>query len=131
MGLFEQLLQTPAAPDDDADRLTLDVSGASDAQVLGTLAQVFGEDDARRAICLHRDGQKLGDVRREAAIDLVADGMKGIGAADALLLPGVADYTISSWACPEPGCRYALMTIVLGDAPTCVHHRGRAMVMTA
>lgn len=129
MGLLDRLIVTSAAAHDAGADLTVDVSGASDAQVLGTLVSAFGADDSCREIQVRRDGVLLGTVTREATIAVVGDGLKGVGASDAMLLPGVGNYSTTNWICPRRDCGYTLMTIVLDDAPRCARHPDQALVL--
>jgi hypothetical protein len=134
MGLLDKLIE-PAGPGfavgaGGAEVRTLDVSGASDSQVFGTLVTTFGSDESCAEVRVLRDGGLLGIVRREAALGVVGEGQKGWGASDPMWLPGVANYSTTSWACPlAPLHHYSVTLIVLGDTPTCPHHPGQKLVL--
>jgi hypothetical protein len=134
MGLLDKLMEAPgpgpAIAAGDAMR-TLDVSGASESQVLGTLVTTFGSDESCAGIRVLRDGDLLGVVRREAALGVVGDSQKGWGSSDPMWLPGVANYSTTSWACPLGPPHYSVTLIVLGDTPTCPHHPGQKLVLQA
>jgi hypothetical protein len=131
MGILEQMIEAPAAgtmsTSDDDTMLTVDVGGASEAQVLGTLVTSFGNDESCAGIRLLRGGDVLGVVHREAALGIVGDGQKGYGSSDPMWLPGIANYSTSRWCCPLGGSHYCVTLIVLGDAPTCPHHPGQPL----
>jgi hypothetical protein len=122
MGLLDDLVVANSSGRVVGANLAVDVGGAGDAQVLGTLVQLFGADDERAEVDLLRDGHAIGVVSREAAAAAIGDGLKGVGASDGMLLPGVANYATSSWVCPKPGCRYTVVTIALGSTPHCARH---------
>jgi hypothetical protein len=129
MGLLDRLIVTNAAAPEAGADLTVDVSGASDAQVLGTLVSAFGADESCREIQVRRDGVLLGSVNRDATIAFVGDGLKGVGASDAMLLPGVGNYSTTHWVCPRRDCGYSLVTIVFDDAPNCARHPDQPLVL--
>jgi|KBSMisStandDraft_5_1062788.scaffolds.fasta_scaffold18597_2 hypothetical protein len=134
MGLLDKLIEAPGlggAVAGGHEARTLDVSGASDSQVLGTLVTTFGSDEECAEIRVLRDGGLLGVVRREAALGVVGEGQKGWGSSDPMWLPGVANYSTTSWSCPLGPPHYSVTLIVLGDTPTCPHHPGQKLVLDA
>ena len=128
--LIVDTVQTPSPPD--APRL--DVGAASEPQIVGALMRWFGDDAARRQVDLLRQGQPLGTVTRErlyqAAPDLTKQS-RGFGASDNAMLPGVANYEIEQLICPQRGCGYNVMTIVLGQPPECPRHPGTPLTRRA
>ena len=134
MGLLDQLIEVPGPGQAIAggyESRTLEVGGASESQVLGTLVTTFGSDESCSEVRVLRDGGLLGIVRREAALGVVGDSQKGWGSSDSFQLPGIANYSTTSWYCPLGPGHYRLTAIVLGDTPTCPHHPGQKLVMQA
>ena len=134
MGLLDKLIEAPGpgmAVAAGHEVRTLDISGAGEPQVLGTLVATFGSDDTCAEIRVLRDGGLLGVVRREAALGVIGEGQKGWGSSDPMWLPGVANYSTSSWHCPLGPAHYSVTLIVLGDTPTCPHHAGQKLVPDA
>jgi len=128
MSFLDPLIQ-PSPTFGDGSTTTLDVSGASEAQALGALASTFGADDDCTELRVLRDGKLLGTVRRDAALAVIGDGVKGFGSSDGLHLPGVANYSTTNWVCPRAGCGYTLVTILLGDPPHCGRHPDQVLSM--
>ena len=134
MGLLDKLIEVPGpgmAIAGGQEVRTLDISGAGEPQVLGTLVTTFGRDRSCAEIRVLRDGGLLGIVRREAALGAIAEGQKGWGSSDPMWLPGVANYSTTSWHCPLGPPHYSVTMIVLGDTPTCPQHPGQKLVLDA
>jgi len=131
MGLLDKLIEAPGpgmAMAGGPEVRTLDISGAGEPQVLGTLVTTFGSDDSCAEIRVLRDGGLVGVVRREAALGVIGEGQKGWGSSDPMWLPGVANYSTTSWHCPLGTAHYSVTLIVLGDTPICPHHAGQKLV---